>query len=75
MLVPIEATAPSRKFDLSGSGGNQCHRRKNQINHMNNLIIQAKERAAAGPAFLVWICGGGLGAAILVFVVLKLAGH
>jgi hypothetical protein len=31
--------------------------------------------AAAGPAFLVWLCGGGIGAALLVFVVLKLAGR
>jgi len=31
--------------------------------------------AAAGWAFLVWLCGGGLGLAILVFIVLKVLGH
>lgn len=31
--------------------------------------------AAAGWAFLVWICGGGLGTAIIVFIVLKVLGH
>jgi len=35
----------------------------------------SNRRAAAGPAFLVWLFGGGLGAALLVFVVLKLIGH
>lgn len=30
--------------------------------------------AAAGWAFLVWLLGGGLGLAIVVFVVLKLLG-
>ncbi len=30
--------------------------------------------AAAGWAFLVWLFGGGLGLALLVFVVLKLLG-
>ena len=29
---------------------------------------------AAGWAFLVWLCGGGLGLAIVVFIVLKLFG-
>jgi hypothetical protein len=33
-----------------------------------------EEKGAAGWAFLVWLFGGGLGAAILVFVVLKLIG-
>ena len=31
--------------------------------------------AAAGWAFLVYLCGGGLGTAILVFIVLKLLGR
>lgn len=31
--------------------------------------------AAAGWAFLTYICGGGLGLAIAVFVVLKLLGR
>jgi hypothetical protein len=30
--------------------------------------------AAAGPAFLVWLCGGGFGLAFLVFIILKVAG-
>ena len=30
--------------------------------------------AAAGWAFLVWLFGGGLGLAILVFIVLKMLG-
>jgi len=29
---------------------------------------------AAGWAFLVWLCGGGFGLAILVFIVLKVLG-
>jgi hypothetical protein len=30
--------------------------------------------AAAGWAFLVWLCGGGFGLAVVVFIVLKLMG-
>ena len=30
--------------------------------------------AAAGWAFLVWLCGGGVGLAVVVFIVLKLLG-
>ena len=30
--------------------------------------------AAAGWAFLVWLFGGGLGLAVLVFIVLKMLG-
>jgi hypothetical protein len=30
--------------------------------------------AAAGPAFLVWLFGGGFGLALLVFIVLKVLG-
>ena len=30
--------------------------------------------AAAGWAFLVWLLGGGLGLAVIVFVVLKMLG-
>jgi hypothetical protein len=30
--------------------------------------------AAAGWAFLVWLFGGGLGLAVVVFIVLKLMG-
>jgi hypothetical protein len=31
--------------------------------------------AAAGWAFLVWLFGGGLGLALIVFIVLKLIGQ
>lgn len=31
--------------------------------------------AAAGWAFLVWLFGGGLGLALIVFVVLKMIGQ
>jgi len=31
--------------------------------------------AAAGWAFLVWLCGGGFGLAVVVFIVLKLVGR
>lgn len=31
--------------------------------------------AAAGWAFLTWLFGGGLGLAVVVFIVLKLLGH
>ncbi|HEV8292026.1 MAG TPA: hypothetical protein VGP94_08880 [Tepidisphaeraceae bacterium] len=31
--------------------------------------------AAAGWAFLVWLFGGGLGLAIVVFIVLKMLGR
>lgn len=31
--------------------------------------------AAAGWAFLVWLLGGGLGLAIVVFIVLKILGR
>ncbi len=30
--------------------------------------------AAAGPAFLVWLFGGGLGLALVVFIALKILG-
>jgi hypothetical protein len=37
-------------------------------------FIIAPAVAAAGWAFLVWLCGGGAGLAIVVFIVLKLMG-
>ena len=39
------------------------------------LLASAPILAAAGWAFLVWLCGGGLGLAIAVFIVLKLLGR
>lgn len=37
-------------------------------------LAPRQERGAIGWAFLVWLFGGGLGLAILVFVILKLVG-
>ena len=42
---------------------------------MKTKLTEYRERAAAGPAFLVWLFGGGLGLAVVVFVVLKMVGH
>lgn len=42
---------------------------------MNTNLEKLRETAAAGPAFLVWLFGGGLGLAVLVFVVLKIVGN
>ena len=39
------------------------------------LALTALPVAAAGWAFLTYICGGGLGLAIAVFIVLKLLGR
>jgi hypothetical protein len=41
---------------------------------MMTLTIAALPAAAAGWAFLVWLFGGGLGLALLVFLVLKMLG-
>ena len=38
------------------------------------VVAQMLPLAAAGWAFLYWILGGGLGGAILIFIVLKLLG-
>lgn len=37
-------------------------------------IVALFPLAAAGWAFLVWLLGGGLGLALLVFIVLKFLG-
>ena len=39
------------------------------------MMLEMLPVAAAGWAFLVWLFGGGLGLALVVFVVLKLIGH
>jgi hypothetical protein len=42
-----------------------------------DLVVPVAEMmllAAAGWAFLVWLCGGGVGLAVVVFIVLKLLG-
>ena len=38
------------------------------------LLAMAPMIAAAGWAFLYYVCGGGLGGAILIFIVLKMFG-
>ncbi|HEY8665346.1 MAG TPA: hypothetical protein VIL86_01715 [Tepidisphaeraceae bacterium] len=40
----------------------------------SELLAVMFPMAAAGPAFLVWLCGGGFGLAVVVFIVLKLFG-
>lgn len=38
------------------------------------MMLELYPLAAAGWAFLVWLFGGGLGLALLVFLVLKMLG-
>jgi len=45
-----------------------------ELHYMTQLILHTPQIAAAGPAFLVWLCGGGFGLAFLVFIVLKVMG-
>jgi hypothetical protein len=42
---------------------------------MQQHLTYMRRKAAAGWAFLVWLFGGGLGLAIVVFIVLKMMGH
>jgi uncharacterized membrane protein len=42
---------------------------------MELALILTPMFAAAGWAFLYWICGGGIGGAIIIFIVLKMVGH
>jgi len=39
------------------------------------LMMMTPVFAAAGWAFLYLLCGGGLGGALLIFIVLKMIGH
>jgi hypothetical protein len=41
---------------------------------ISTLVAFSPVLAAAGPAFLVWLFGGGFGLAFLVFIVLKVIG-
>ena len=41
---------------------------------MHQQLTYMRRKAAAGWAFLVWLFGGGLGLAIVVFIVLKMLG-
>jgi hypothetical protein len=38
------------------------------------LVATSPILAAAGPAFLVWLFGGGFGLALVIFIVLKVLG-
>lgn len=38
------------------------------------LLAMTPVLAAAGWAFLVWLCGGGFGLAVVVFILLKVLG-
>jgi len=87
--APEVALSRTREASLevvlfSSRRGNRAtfHRRFGDERNQNTTHIMfnlqsyiSNRRAAAGPAFLVWLFGGGLGAALLVFVVLKLIGH
>ena len=42
------------------------------IDPARGVTKPAEERGAIGIAFLVWLLGGGLGLAVLVFILLKL---
>jgi hypothetical protein len=37
-----------------------------------NVPVKQEEKGAIGAAFLVWLLGGGLGLAVLVFLLLKI---
>lgn len=50
-----------------------CGNRRIQEIDMETLAMMFP-MAAAGWAFLVWLCGGGFGLAFVVFIVLKLLG-
>jgi len=54
----------------------ECNNKSKTPIIMNLLILgHSMVVAAAGPAFLVWLFGGGFGLALLVFVLLKVAGR
>jgi hypothetical protein len=42
--------------------------------HMLTLATTALPAAAAGWALLYWLIGGGLGGALLIFLILKMLG-
>ena len=37
-----------------------------------NQLAKPEEKGAIGAAFLVWLLGGGLGLAVIVFILLKM---
>jgi hypothetical protein len=47
---------------------------RRQTLHAEVVMVEMMPMAAAGWAFLVWLFGGGLGLALIVFVVLKMLG-
>jgi hypothetical protein len=74
-MNPIKSTrreTPGTTFARSATRRTQLRRRKGCI---MLLLLTMLPLAAAGWAFLVWLCGGGLGLAIIVFIVLKLIGQ
>ena len=46
----------------------------NNLQPPTDLEHRDPEKGAIGWAFLVWIFGGGLGLAVVVFIILKLFG-
>lgn len=42
------------------------------LKNKSELPAREEEKGAIGWAFLVWLFGGGLGLAVLVFIILKL---
>lgn len=45
---------------------------KMQLQQTTQAVKRDPERGAIGAAFLVWLLGGGLGLAVLVFILLKI---
>jgi hypothetical protein len=39
---------------------------------VDNKLAKPEERGAIGAAFLVWLLGGGLGLALVVFILAKM---
>jgi hypothetical protein len=46
-----------------------------QLNNLRMLLVITPVFAAAGWALLYLLCGGGLGGAFLIFIVLKMLGR
>lgn len=59
-------------FNFSAAASDVCVR-ADQLGMATSLLF-VPVIAAAGPAFLVWLFGGGFGLAIVVFILLKVLG-
>jgi hypothetical protein len=57
--------------EFSTEAGRSLNMKSLSPNNEPKALMQQPERGAIGPAFLVWLLGGGLGLAILVFLLLK----